>query len=700
MRAVTEGMPGSYGSVEAPQASQAPPPMPRRGLIPRNKAEIKDVAQQALEATKADIRLAQGDLPALLAPWFLFAMCLAPVALLAEQTAAFCAFILAFIIVTGFLLFSYGRAWKALAFACLVGAVLGGYLGFYDRWRYLYPYFVYSRSPYYTDVLPSAFPDAYRDAGYLTFSEESYVDGSKGLGYRSGELWCVAPIVGQQNPPGADLQQKRANFWAVGKNCCQKRGSFNCASSFKDVAKGGLVIFDFSRDGSPVVPTYQLAIAAAAQTYDLIVPDEPILVSWATKPDDAIPEIYSEAVSFVWTALGLMLCIVPFLACVFSFLDMNLTKRGVESSEHWHGEEFQQMSFLGVNYNGETYSRELQLGLMNQRCYWSGEVIYDYMFHLANKHMYFGCVFCHPAHPYSKWERWAVAILVSMFIIFPVSAISVKFGQYSIARTVFLLIGVTLPRNILKLYMIQIAQQDTVLELEEGREPDEALTKSAFEWEVTFLLGVTMACIATCFVCGSYIMSAQSNPLETVLMYNCDSLGFAAIMEPLIDMFVPYVGLDDYAGSWTVGFFGRWRRERDHYLSTGVAVDYSPDMRRKQRRARETENAEQAFGFGDAASRDAALMAAAAVGRPVADGAGGWERGRFDRPLFRDAGTEILLDPEARKSKRRQKTACGRIAKDSCGDDLFSGSKRKTPRSWWQTADPFATQPSDPNLGM
>lgn len=263
------------------------------------------------------------------------------------------------------------------------------------------------------------------------------------------------------------------------------------------------------------------------------------------------------------------------------------------------------------------------MDLMNQRCFWSGEVIYDYAFHLANKHLYLGVLFSHPAHPFSKWERLVVCIIVSLFIVFPVAAFSVKIGTTGMMRTLVILVAVTLPRNILKLYLIQITQQDYVEELEEGAGPDGNRARSALQWEVGFLAICILICAVMVAACVFYIQAATTQSLGLVLRSNCDGLGFAFILEPLIDLFVPFVGLDAYEGTWTLGFFGRWRRERDHYAATrGMKGEQQPKPIEASVAMRQLE-----------ASRG--------------------------RPLFRDAGTEILLAPEAQFRQRSRRSKLG-----------------------------------------
>mmetsp|Transcript_4991 Transcript_4991/g.12154 ORF Transcript_4991/g.12154 Transcript_4991/m.12154 type:complete len:663 (+) Transcript_4991:52-2040(+) len=640
------GPAASYGAANSVVDPDNAPQAGARFRLPASTEEVKALMKEGWKKAKAELKVTFKDLPALIVPWVLFCVVLVPTGLYTTTSLGYCALALGIALGIGFLLLSYGRAWKTLAVTCLVAVALGEGLGVYDRYKYLNPYFIYLRSPWYTDVLSSAQPDAYRDAGFLGFSADAQVDPSMGLGYQSGDQWCVAPIVGMGRSERRTGQP--TGFWAVGKDCCNARGQFQCGNLNSNKVHGGLIVKDLGSFDDAQIPTYTLAAQAASKTYGLRVPKEPIFVEWSTQPSSALAAMYGDAVNFVILAVAIFFIIVPLMALMLSCLDLALTDR--DNDEHWHTDRVENMKF-GFEFVPKNWSRDVTLDLMNNRCYWSGEVIYDYAFHIANKHMYFGVLFCHPAHPYSKWERLVVCIIVSLFIIFPVSAFSVTFGSEGSLHTLVTLVLVTVPRNVLKLYLIQITQEDSLEELEEGANPDGARVRSALQWEIGFLALCGVLCGLTVAICTIYIQSATTQPLGEVLRENCDGLGFAFILEPLFDLVIPFVGLDAYEGTWTLGFFGRWRRERNHYES----------------KVHQQQNAEKLDA--DAAMRQLELNR----GRP--------------RPLFRDAGTEILLAPEAQfrhRSSRRPKLG----AYGGYDPAVFVGTG-------YQQADaPFETVPS------
>jgi len=298
------------------------------------------------------------------------------------------------------------------------------------------------------------------------------------------------------------------------------------------------------------------------------------------------------------------------LAC----LDLSLTKSSdTGSNPKWHPETVDQMRF-GIDITPRRYDRELQLDLHGMRCYWSGEVLYDYVFFVANKHMYLGCLFCHPAHPFSKLERMCVCAIATCLILFPVAAADVAFGQSSAARLICMFVFATVPRNILRLYLVQVSQQDVVLEVESGQPQREARARRDLQWEFAFLGGCVVGTILTCLGCIWYIQSATKRPLDSLITANLDAIAFAFVLEPLLDVLFPLVGMGAHEGRWTTGFFGRWRAERDAFAGGGAAAV--------------------------PAAAPGAKEAAAALPRTLEPNRG--------RPLYREVGAEILFGERGR----------------------------------------------------
>jgi len=398
------------------------------------------------------------DLPALLVPWFLFAIVFVTTVLLDDLTLSYIAVVLGSALGVGFLLLSSGRAWKVLAVVCLIGVALGEVVGMYGRQRYL--------SEYYAYLETEAF---------------------------------------------------------------------------------GL--------------------------------DKLVFIKGSNEPEIALAETYREAQEFVIYTLLTLFGVALMATLLLSCLGCSLTDGGEE--QHWHADKAARVMKFGIEFVPQQWGRMVRLDLLHNRCYYSGEVIYDYAFHMANKHLFLGVFSCHPAHPYSKWERLITCTLVCLFIVFPVSACSVKLGDDGLLHDAVICACVTLPRNLLKVYLNKITQQDEVEELEEGHRPAGDHVSRALQWEIAFLALCVLSCALTVGVCVLYIKSASSLYLGQVLADNCDGLGWAFILEPLFDLVIPFLGLHTKDSSWTLGFFGRWRQERQYYEAIG-SIDMSPKAAGKQ----------------------------------------------------------------------------------------------------------------------
>lgn len=162
----------------------------------------------------------------------------------------------------------------------------------------------------YANVPPDARAGAYQDAGKVHFERFTMVDTTRSLGLLSqGITYCAAPIlqdfiptnrlgtppVGDEAdvaaapaaaaPAGAVAQKpvpKRAEFWAVGYDCCDARGNFHCDDAKDKDARAGVVMRDPGEHWLAIPPNAQFtkAVKAAAEHYGLPVPAAPMLMRW------------------------------------------------------------------------------------------------------------------------------------------------------------------------------------------------------------------------------------------------------------------------------------------------------------------------------------------------------------------------------------------------------------------------------------
>lgn len=191
-----------------------------------------------------------------------------------------------------------------LVVAILTCVVLGYLVGNIIYSGYSLPYYTLSQLHNYTDVDPVSGGRGYLDAGAVMFAKGSFVDVSHGVGYKDGDVYCVAPVkLGNDTVANYD-------FWAVGTNCCNGfPGDFNCfekdAANIADhprQAEGALrVIDDFA------IRHYKLAVMQASQEWGKPSP-HPIFLKWATDPSLQIRQQWNDA------AYTFAVCMVVFAA--------------------------------------------------------------------------------------------------------------------------------------------------------------------------------------------------------------------------------------------------------------------------------------------------------------------------------------------------------------------------------------------------
>lgn len=191
-----------------------------------------------------------------------------------------------------------------LAVAIAISTLLGLAVGEIVYGGYTQPYYTLSQLHSYTNVDPAAEGKAYLDAGAVDFRNASFVDVSHGVGYKNGDVYCVAPIKF-----GTD---KVANydFFAVGVNCCNGfPGDFNCFQNRHDnEAHGGLRVID---DGA--IPFYKLAVMQADEEWGKSSPN-PIFLTWMRNPSQKVKSYFNDA---SWAYFSFLAAFVVFeVACV------------------------------------------------------------------------------------------------------------------------------------------------------------------------------------------------------------------------------------------------------------------------------------------------------------------------------------------------------------------------------------------------
>mmetsp|Transcript_63455 Transcript_63455/g.147874 ORF Transcript_63455/g.147874 Transcript_63455/m.147874 type:complete len:591 (-) Transcript_63455:94-1866(-) len=547
-----------YGSVDPRLGPPQPPLESVRDLgdvaarLAPSRASLQQIGQRfsAIEKEVADTAkkvFSLQDLPVLILPWFLFSMTMLPIAVMDESLLGYLSLLSCVLLSMGFIIFSMGTSWVMLAWICLAATTLGEAIGQYDRAGHMYLKDIYrnSRASSYHNVLPTQNPEALKDGIFFTFSDDSLVDFTRSVGYRQDKMWCVAPIVNSDAP-------RKMGFFAVGYGCCRERGFFDCGDIWNSSKHSALLELDEYNQAM-----YLAAAKMAAQTYGFELAEEPLFVRWDEYPGKALQHLSNKAIVIAVTSLLLCLIAVPISLVVLNTMGLHLTNRD---------EPVVQEMIFGFEWHRKKYSNQLMLDLMNHRSYWSGIVIFDYAFHIANKHIFLGPLFCHPAHPFSKKERLAVMIINVLLIIFPVSAMTAKFGKDSMVRTILVAVLVTIPRNLLKFYLVDLSMEAEEMELE-GPADNKAKVRAVQRYEIIFLTGAIVVSIGTGVLCSLYIKAHTDKTLIHVLAENTDGLGFGFILEFLFDLVLPYYTGPEKEEQFVMGFFGRWYLEYSDFHS-------------------------------------------------------------------------------------------------------------------------------------
>eukprot|EP00928_Gymnodinium_smaydae_P088989 TRINITY_DN73006_c0_g1_i1.p1 TRINITY_DN73006_c0_g1~~TRINITY_DN73006_c0_g1_i1.p1 ORF type:complete len:736 (-),score=130.45 TRINITY_DN73006_c0_g1_i1:86-2293(-) len=517
------------------------------------------------------------DLADYLVPWHCFVLVFLPFGLAYYELTPLCWFALGYCLYVSNRLFylSVGAPWKLLSCFTFAATVMGLLGGCYVYQKYISYLYAYDSMPQFTDVHPSMSPIAYQDAGYLNFDSTTYVDAPRGVGLKSGSTYCAAPISSQKSMLSVG---NKYGFWAVGEDCCTERGTFFCGGPSGVGGTGGAVLIP----GSPSYSAaYLSAVQMASVVYNVGIPNEPILVRWASQVVPEQQRLRSSAAQLCITACLVFLA-VPLIISIFLRIARPDLARQIPpelaKQWQWHPGDAAQMEF-GFDLfgkldpdtpNKQQEVRELQRDLIEDRHYWSGEVLHDYAFYVANTHIFVSVVACHPLHPFTKAERAVVALLTSLLLVFPVAALRASTRGYHWADVVvsaLILFMVTIPRNVLKGRLQKAAMAEEAQELLDGPADEAPEWKTSSKFVRLFLISFTvvlLVCVASC-----EIITHNGNNLMYELWLACQCLGYCFVLSLLFKAIMPEWGpahCEDLRGRMFLGFFNRWSYERQCYL--------------------------------------------------------------------------------------------------------------------------------------
>lgn len=154
----------------------------------------------------------------------------------------------------------------------------------------------------YANVPPTDSALSRDDGGVISFTSETMLDLNRVIGYTEmRHTYCVAPIFD-------DTQQTQANFWAVGRDCCEHRWNFNCGDARDPRAKAGIVY----QESPEFFAThwraqYDAAARQAASVYGISIPERPVFVTWTIDPEALEEELWTQGSMWLWVFAGIHL---------------------------------------------------------------------------------------------------------------------------------------------------------------------------------------------------------------------------------------------------------------------------------------------------------------------------------------------------------------------------------------------------------
>lgn len=188
----------------------------------------------------------------------------------------------------------------ALGCLLLTSVAAAAPVGIWLEGRYMQEFWQVDSGAEYLHVSPLAPSATVGDASVLRFENGTVVDGQRSLGFmRLGQVYCVAPVVGQ----GAVPERSGARYWAAGENCCQQRGGFTCGDVGLKDAHSGVVL------RGEEAAYYAAAARMAFAAYEMKAggDGQDVFVRWTADPSAYKARLWDDAVSTTAMAAGVHL---------------------------------------------------------------------------------------------------------------------------------------------------------------------------------------------------------------------------------------------------------------------------------------------------------------------------------------------------------------------------------------------------------
>mmetsp|Transcript_52077 Transcript_52077/g.169152 ORF Transcript_52077/g.169152 Transcript_52077/m.169152 type:complete len:289 (+) Transcript_52077:180-1046(+) len=237
----------------------------------------------------------------ILLPWLIFSLIVSLYVFAYQEFAPLVWALVGASALLAFLFISMGSASGkaaqiALGLLVLTAVGMAVPVGLMVERRYMSSFWEVDSGAEYYRVSPLAPAASYGDASVMRFESGSFVDTHRSLGFmKIGDVYCVAPVLGQST----SLEESSPQYWAVGKNCCNQRGGFDCGDVGIQGASTGVVV-------SEGLGSYQSAVRMAVAAYELKASQGPnVFVRWTANAELYKVELWDRALTTTAIASGM-----------------------------------------------------------------------------------------------------------------------------------------------------------------------------------------------------------------------------------------------------------------------------------------------------------------------------------------------------------------------------------------------------------
>lgn len=163
------------------------------------------------------------------------------------------------------------------AISIVCATIAATVVGDWNFWTNMYDFYHIQGMNTYVSVNPSSTPGStMMDAGRIYFAEGSHLDYEKTMGFRSGDEYCVVPVVNDKY--NIDQRHRNWDTWAVGVNCCSEPAYFRCGQVDNPMARSGMRLLDNNLNTH-----FRLAVKQAEAAYG-IKAIHPVFFHWVQDP--------------------------------------------------------------------------------------------------------------------------------------------------------------------------------------------------------------------------------------------------------------------------------------------------------------------------------------------------------------------------------------------------------------------------------